>query len=130
MTFVPFGWIKYVNMAMDINSTYTNGDICNLVEGKMQELGADNIYRILLRGRAAQNMEINLSELTRRYCINEVIDKTECDYDMDELHVSNHDNLLGRLIDELTDDKKGGDKAIRDKALHYCMEALLGAGEK
>ena len=97
---------------------------------KMQELGADNIYRILLRGRAAQNMEINLSELTRRYCINEVIDKTECDYDMDELHVSNHDNLLGRLIDELTDDKKGGDKAIRDKALHYCMEALLGAGEK
>jgi len=49
---------------------------------------------------------------------------------MDELHVSNHDNLLGRLIDELTDDKKGGDKAIRDKALHYCMEALLGAGEK
>ena len=117
-------------MAMDINSTYTNGDICNLVEGKMQELGADNIYRILLRGRAAQNMEINLSELTRRYCINEVIDKTECDYDMDELHVSNHDNLLGRLIDELTDDKKGGAKAIRDKALHYCMEALLGAGEK
>ena len=117
-------------MAMDINSTYTNGDICNLVEGKMQELGADNIYRILLRGRAAQNMEINLSELTRRYCINEVIDKTECDYDMDELHVSNHDNLLGRLIDELTDDKKDGDKAIRDKALHYCMEALLGAGEK
>ena len=96
----------------------------------MQELGADNIYRILLRGRAAQNMEINLSELTRRYCINEVIDKTECDYDMDELHVSNHDNLLGRLIDELTDDKKGGDKAMRDKALHYCMEALLGAGEK
>ncbi len=130
ITFVPFACRKYVNMAMDINSTYTNGDICNLVEGKMQELGADNIYRILLRGRAAQNMEINLSELTRRYCINEVIDKTECDYDMDELHVSNHDNLLGRLIDELTDDKKGGDKAIRDKALHYCMEALLGAGEK
>ena len=96
----------------------------------MRELGADNIYRILLRGRVAQNMEINLSELTRRYCINEVIDKTECDYDMEELYVTNHDNLLGRLMDELSDSKKDGDKTIRNKAMHYCMEALLGAGDK
>ena len=44
--------------------------------------------------------------------------------------MTNHDNLLGRLMDELSDSKKDGDKTIRNKAMHYCMEALLGAGDK
>ena len=96
----------------------------------MQETGADNIYRILLRGRVAQNMEINLSELTRRYCINEVIDKTECDYDMAELALANEGNLLGKIVQEFSQETSAGDKEIREKALHYCMEALTGAGSR
>lgn len=130
ITFVPFSCRKYVNMVLDINSTYTNGDICNLVESKMQELGVDNIYRIMLCGRVAQGMELNLSELTRRYCINEVIDKTECDYDLEELRVTNDGNLLGKIMREFSDETHPGNKEIRDKALHYCMEALTGAGSR
>lgn len=130
ITFVPFSCRRYVNMALDINSTYTNGDICNLVEGKMQELGVDNIYRILLRGRVAQNMEINLSELTRRYCINEVIDKTESDFDLEKLRLTNNHNLLGKIMEEFSENKDTGTKEIREKALHYCMEALVGAGSR
>lgn len=130
ITFVPFSCRRYVNLALDLNTTFTNGDICNLVESKMQETGADNIYRILLRGRVAQNMEINLSELTRRYCINEVIDKTECDYDMAELALANEGNLLGKIVQEFSQETSAGDKEIREKALHYCMEALTGAGSR
>ena len=125
ITFVPFSCRRYINLALDINSTYTNGDICNLVEGKLQELGSDNIYRIMLRGRIAPNMEINLSELTRRYCINEIIDKTTCGFDMDELRIANDNNLLGRIMERFSDDSQEGTKEIREKALHYCMEALL-----
>ncbi|MGN0389705.1 MAG: exonuclease SbcCD subunit D [Wujia sp.] len=125
ITFVPFSCRRYVNMALDVNLTYTNGDICNLVEGKMQELGVDNIYRIMLRGRIAQNMEINLSELTRRYCINEIIDKTICGFDMEELRTTNDGNLLGEIMERFSDEAEGGDPQIREKALHYCMESLL-----
>ncbi len=125
ITFVPFSSRRYINMALDINSTHTNGDICNLVEGKMQELGVDNIYRIMLRGRIAKDMEINLSELTRRYCINEIIDKTRCGFDMDELRTTNDGNLLGNIMERFSDEAEGGDSQIREKALHYCMEALL-----
>lgn len=91
----------------------------------MQELGANHIYRIMLRGNVAQNMDINLSELTRRYCINEVIDKTTCDYDLDELRVTNDGNLLGRIMNEFADNEGDGDREIREKALHYCIEALI-----
>lgn len=128
--FVPFSKRRYMNMAVDLNTTYTNGDICNLVESKMRELGADNIYRIMLKGRVARDLEVNLSELTRRYNVNEIMDKTTADFDMDELLQNNDTNLLGQIVRTLQDDTSFEDKDIRDKAMHYCMEALLTVGDR
>lgn len=125
ITFVPFSCRRYMNLALEINTTYTNGDICNLVEGKLQELGAGNIYRIMLRGRIEPNMEINLSELTRRYHINEIMDKTTCGFDMEELRIANDTNLLGQIMTRFFTQQDEGNAQIREKAMHYCVEALL-----
>jgi hypothetical protein len=76
------------------------------------------------------NLEINLSSLTRQYNINEIIDKTEYNYDIDELVTENENNLLGRFIKALrsdnTEDDSSHDEKTREKALKYGLEALLG----
>lgn len=121
---------NYVNMALEVEPGYTNGDILSIVEDNIKEIGVKNIYRVMLKGRVDSNLEINLSSLVRRYCINEVINKTESDYDINELLEVNENNLLGRFIRTLTADSDVEDEEIRTKALRYGIEALLGAGDK
>ena len=127
---VPCNKRSYVNMALELENDYTNGEICDIVEEKIKEVGVQNIYRILLKGRVDSNLQINLSSLTRRYNINEVIDKTQSDYDIGELLEGNENNLLGRFIKALSDESEVEDEEIRNKALRYGIEALLGAGDK
>jgi hypothetical protein len=84
----------------------------------------------LLKGIIDANLDINLSSLTRQYNIDEIIDKTEYNYDIDELLAGNENNLLGRFIRELSRkedaDEEGLDDKTREKALKYGLEALLG----
>ena len=127
---VPFNKRSYVNMALDVNPGSTNEDIYAVVEEQINHLGSNNIYRILLRGRISNDLEINLSGLTRQYYINEIIDNTERDYDVNELYVNNQSNLVGRFIDELADDGDDEHHELRQKALIYGLEAVLGTGDK
>ncbi len=130
ISWIPCNKRSYVNMALEIDPSYTNGDVSDIVEEQIKQIGVDNIYRIMLKGRVASELEINLSGLIRRYNINEVINKTESDYDIDELLSGNENNLLGRFIMALSDEDSLESEEIRNKALRYGVEALLGAGDK
>lgn len=127
---VPCNKRSYINMALELEPDYTNAEIINVVEDSIKDLGVENIYRIMLKGKVDSNLEINLSGLVRRYNINEVINKTESDYDINELLEGNENNLLGRFIKALSDENSENDQEIRTKAMRYGIEALLGAGDK
>ena len=130
ISFVPFAKRSYVNMAVELTSDTGNAEILDIVENQIESTGRDNIYTITLRGRVDSNLEINLSAVSRRYNIYEIINETQSDYDINELLVGNENNLLGRFIRELSDGKSSGDAELRAKALRYGLEALLAAGEK
>lgn len=130
ISFIACNKRSYVNMALDLTPTYSNADISDIIESEILRLGKDNIYRVLLRGKIDSGLTINLSELTRRYNINEVINKTQHEYDMKELLKGNEDNILGRFIKVLSDENRIEDEEIRNKAIRYGIEALLGAGDK
>lgn len=129
ITWVPFNKTSYVNMALDVNIDNTNEDISAVIEEQINHLGNGNIYRILLRGRIANDLELNLSALTKRYYVNEIIDNTERDYDVNELFVNNQDNLVGRFIDRLADDEDDERHELHQKALLYGIEAMLKTGD-
>jgi DNA repair exonuclease SbcCD nuclease subunit len=129
ISFVPFAKRSYINMALEITPDYSNAEIMDTVKTQIEAHGSQNIYRILLKGIIDANLEINLSSLTRQYNINEIIDKTEYNYDVDELLAGNENNLLGRFIRALRDDsenEESDDSKTREKALKYGLEALLG----
>lgn len=130
ITWIPFNKRSYVNMALDVNISNTNEDISRVVEEQIIHLGSDNIYRILLKGRISNELEINLSALTKKYNINEIINNTERDYDVNELFANNESNLVGRFIDKLADEGDDERHELRQKALIYGIEAMLGTGDE
>lgn len=130
ITWVPCNKRSYINMALDVNSGNSNADILDVVEEQIKQLGVDNIYRILLRGRVNSEVDINLSALGRQYFIRDVIDRTERDYDVNELYINNENNLVGRFIDKLADDSDDDTHEVKQKALLYGLEAIIGTGER
>jgi DNA repair exonuclease SbcCD nuclease subunit len=131
ITFVPFAKRSYINMGLEITTDYSNAEVMDVVEEQIKAHGTQNIYRIILKGLIDANLDINLSSLTRQYNIDGIIDKTEYNYDIDELLAGNENNLLGRFIkalrtDDAADENKTGDDITREKALKYGLEALLG----
>lgn len=127
---IPHNVRSYVNMALELSPEYSNAEIADIVEQEIKEIGKENIYRILLKGTIANDLQINLSALVRRYNINEIIDRTQYDYDVDELLAGNENNLLGRFIKSLSDENSVEDEEIRSKALRYGIDALLLAGDR
>jgi DNA repair exonuclease SbcCD nuclease subunit len=130
ISFVPIARRSYINMSLEITPEYSNAEIMDVVKEQIKAHGVQNIYRILLKGIIDANLEINLSSLTRQYNINEIIDRTEYNYDVDELLAGNENNLLGRFIKALrpddTEEEVPIDAKTREKALKYGLEALLG----
>jgi DNA repair exonuclease SbcCD nuclease subunit len=129
ITFVPFSKRNYINMSLEITPDYSNAEIMDVVQDGIKAHGVKNIYRILLKGIIDSNLDINLSALTRQYNIDEIIDRTEYNYDIDELLAENENNLLGRFIKALSPDdeeENPDNEKTREKALKYGLEALLG----
>ena len=121
---------SYINMTLELQPDSTNADLLDIVEAEIKNRGKENIYRILLKGTVDSNLEINLSGIVRRYNINEVIDRTEYDYSVDELYHGNENNLLGRFISRMKDEESEEAEEIRQKALEYGISALLGVGDR
>ena len=130
IAFIPANKRSYINMSLSLSPEYNNADISRIVEEQIMQMGPNNIYRIMLTGVINSDLQINISELVRRYNINEVIDKTQSDYDVNELLIANENNLLGKFIQTITDEESIKDDEIRNKAMRYGVEALLGAGDK
>ena len=99
------------------------------MEEEIKRIGRDNIYKIYLNGCIDSSLQINLSGLYREYNIFEVNDNTHYNYDIGELLTVNENNLLGRFIKALADEESIEKPEIREKAMKYGVEALLGIGE-
>lgn len=130
IAFVPSNKRSYINITIDLNPDNSNAEIADIVDTQIKNFGRENIYRILLRGKIDSGLEINLSGLVRRYNINEIKNETEYDYDINELLAGNENNLLGRFIKALSDENSMEEEEIRNKAMRYGLDALLGAGDK
>ncbi len=129
ITWVPCNKRSYVNATIKLNSNMDNNAINDYVEKKINELGIDNIYRIMLKGKIDSKVDINLSRLKNKYLINQIINKTEEYYDIDKLMQENKNNLVGRFISALSDDEASESEDIRKKALHYGVDALVEIGD-
>lgn len=124
--FVPFATRSYITMKLGLREGYTNSEIMDVVKTQIKKNGEKNIYSIVLQGAISNDLEINLSSLTREYNIYEIIDETEYSYNIDKLVIDNKHNLFGRFVEQLSDEESTEDEETRSKALKYGIDAMLG----
>lgn len=137
--FIPFSSRRYHQLDVTVTPEMTNGAIGDFCEARIQEMGEENIYRIRLSGRRSPDFVPDKEMLFSLGIITEVLDDTMPDFDFERLAQENSDNILGMFIRRILDGGKEGDAAggmaegletreIKEKALNYGLEALLGAG--
>ena len=129
IAFVSASMRNYINRVYDLTPDYTATGIRSMVERDINESGSHHIYRILLQGKIRGDVEINLSELVRRYNINEVIDRTEYSYDTEELLYENEGNLVCELFERLENGDSLINEKTRERAKEYGLKALLAGSE-
>ncbi|MBQ9200132.1 MAG: DNA repair exonuclease [Lachnospiraceae bacterium] len=129
ITWVPCNKRSYVNTVVKLDSSMDNNDINEAVIKRIHELGDNNIYRIMLKGKINSDVSVNLGNIKKEYFINQIIDKTEEAYSIDKLKIDNKGNLVGEFISTLSDALDAENEDIRQKAILYGVNALIDAGE-
>lgn len=126
--FVPVAQRAYMNLLINIKPDHTPPAILDLVDRQIRNLGTQHIYRILVRGQNHNHDVFDFSSLTHKYNIYEVITDTDEQYDLGKLYEENQNNLIGKFINQLSDNYYGDE--VCKKAIHYGLDALRKTGEK
>ncbi|MBR1866122.1 MAG: DNA repair exonuclease [Lachnospiraceae bacterium] len=126
--FVPVAKRNYMNLLLRIKPNHTPHAIIDLVDRQIQNLGTQNIYRILVKGQNHNRDVFDFSSLVEKYNIYEVITDAAPEYDLSKLYDENQNNLIGKLIGTFSDAYYGDE--VAKKALHYGLDVLLKTGEQ
>lgn len=126
--FVPVAKRAYMNLLINIKPDHSPAMIVDLVDRQIEGLGAQHIYRILVRGHNHNHDVFDFTKLIAKYNIYEVVTEVADAYDLQGLLQENRDNLIGRYINRLSDNYYNDE--VCKKALHYGLDVLLKTGEQ
>ena len=121
---VPFAKRTYKVIKYELDEDITNLKLRHDIEAIIEERGVDDMYRIVIKGFRDPDFTVDKIALMDVGNIVDIKDKSEPDYDFDQLMIDNKDNILGMFIREFSVDEK--DK----KALYYGTKALMDAVEE
>ena len=126
--FVPVAQRAYINLLINIKPDHVPPMILDLVDRQIRTLGEKNIYRILVKGHNHNNDVFDFSSVVEKYNVYEVITEISDEYDLNKIYEENQNNLIGRFIDQLSDNYYSDE--VCKKAIHYGLDVLLKTGEK
>jgi DNA repair exonuclease SbcCD nuclease subunit len=127
--FVPVAKRAYMNLLINIKPDHSPAMILDLVDRQIRNIGEQNIYRILVKGHNHNHDVFDFSSLVAKYNIYEVVtEESRDEYDLNQLYQENQDNLIGKFINQLSDNYYN-DEVCR-KAIHYGLDVLLKTGDK
>jgi DNA repair exonuclease SbcCD nuclease subunit len=122
ITFVPYSVRQYYHLEIEIDQDMVKGTVVDLVKERVNHLGRQHIYKIILAGIRDPELHFLESDFLTIGNIVEFQDNTIPDYDFEQLQYQNRDNMIGMFIEAI---RACGEKdEIADKALYYGMEAL------
>ena len=123
ITLIPFAKREYCSLVLDVTTEDTMGSIYRRLGEKVTELGVDNIYDVIIKGRHHASLELIEEKLKSAGNIRVIVDETEKFYDYSQLCKEYKGRLLEKYIESFT--APMGE--IEKKALVYGTEAILEA---
>ena len=124
LDFLPMASVTYMPLAVNINKCTSEDELVELICAEIEKRGASNIYRLRLFGSRDPDVSFELSSVTERYRIAEIIDETEPQYDFGALYEEHPYDLLGYYIDRIRKQKVELSE-LDKKAMYHGIDALL-----
>ena len=122
LEFVPAARSQYISLAVNVTPATTNTELASSVSQEIQKRGVNHIYRFRIRGMRDPDIEFDLSVLSSRFRIAELIDDSEPQYDFSALFAEHPSDMIGFFIQALQKDDMS---PVEKKALYYGINALL-----
>ena len=88
------------------------------ISQEIEKRGRQNIYRFRIRGMRDPETEFDLENLTSKFRIVEILDKSEPQYDFSALFAEHPSDMIRAL-------QKPDMSPVEKKALYYGIHALL-----
>lgn len=120
--FIPIAKRNCIHIRIQIKSSTTLLGLQNVVEEKIQELGKQHIYKLIIDGLREEGIQFEEESLLRLGNISQVVDNTEPDYDLEDIYETNRNNMLGMYVKRYIDKEEL--TKIEKKALNYGIRAL------
>jgi len=128
LTWCPVAKRSYIEFQFNLTPEITEEEIVKMTEEKILSLGHQNIYSVVFRGFAKENLHPDFSRLQSKFCICSIENRTLVRSDFEKLEQENEGNIIGNYIQAINGSYKENEK-VREKALKYGLEALITAGE-
>lgn len=123
--FCPSSVREYRELAIEVKKNSSQYTLEKTVEKAIQENGKQHMYRLILKGERALDMELSYEELYGLGRVVKVEDRTRAAYSEEQLCALYPHSILEEYIKSLSG--KNGEK--EKKALTYGIRALLESGE-
>lgn len=120
--FVPFAKREYVSLNVQVNKEMTGFAIRNRISELMEERGIQHMYRIVLTGYRAPELNLDYRAMDRYGNIIDILDHTRPAYDFEKLKRLNKDNLIGHYIQSFSGEEE---TSIEYEALCEGINALM-----
>lgn len=117
----PFAGREYQEISLNLSEEDTMGSICRRLGEKVTELGADNIYDVVIRGKCHASLELMEDKIRRVGNVRVITDETEKSYDYKALMQEYQGSLLQRYIASFSK----SENMLEKKALAYGTAAIL-----
>lgn len=137
LVFQPFAKRQYITLSLELDQMCTGEEVIDAVEQEIIKLGAQNLYRIVMRGACQSSVAPDFHRLCRSYEIISIQDESHPDISLEQLYQENQNNLLGKYIARL---RYGEDlqlpngevpsKEVVERALQFGIKAMLETGER
>lgn len=122
MSFVPFAKRIYLPLEITVTPDDTIASVKNRLGREIKEKGSHNMYCLTLKGQRDQVIHFSAEEFAGAGNICSFDDKTQPDYNLDELYQANQNNVLGWYMKEFMGKQELSE--TERKALHYGIRAL------
>ena len=121
ISLTPFAGREYQEISLNLSEEDTMGSICRRLGEKVTELGADNIYDVVIRGKCHASLELMEDKIKRVGNIRVITDETEKSYNYETLMQEYYGSLLQRYIASFSK----SENMLEKKALAYGTAAIM-----
>ena len=120
--FVPFASREYVHMEVSVSKEMTGFSIRNKLSHAMEERGLHHMYKIILTGFRAPELNLDYNAMDIYGNVIEIVDQTKPAYDFEKLLRLNKDNLIGHFIQSFSGEEEN---SVEYEALCEGISALM-----